>query len=96
LLFVGAQKGRRFALPNSRFLLHQPSTQLFGQASDMEISAKEILRTRRRYVEVLSREIGTPPDKIEADSNRDFWLSAEECQKYGLADKIVTNRSEIQ
>jgi ATP-dependent Clp protease, protease subunit len=95
LIFLGGAKGRRFMLPNSRFLLHQPSTQAFGQASDMEITAHEILRTRKKYAEIVAKEIGSNSDKVESDSNRDFWLSAEEAKKYGLVDKIVTTRAEV-
>jgi len=96
LIHLGGAKGRRFVLPNSRFLLHQPSTQMFGQASDMEISAKEILRMRKRFAAIVATEVGSTQEKIEGDSNRDFWLGAEESVKYGLADKVVATRAEIQ
>lgn len=95
LIHLGGRKGRRFVLPNSRFLLHQPSTAMYGQASDMEISAKEILRTRKRFAQIVAQDIGATPEKVETDSNRDFWLNAEESIKYGLADKVVASRSEI-
>lgn len=95
LIFLGGHKGMRYALPNARFLLHQPSTTTFGAASDMEITAKEILRLRKRYAEVCAAEIGKDADKIIEDSNRDFWLDADECLKYGLIDKIVKSRSEM-
>ena len=95
LIYLGGDRGKRFTLPHSRFLLHQPSTSTFGQASDMEITAKEILRTRRKYAEVVAREIGTDPEKVVEDSNRDFWLDAEECKKYGLCDKVVVERKEM-
>jgi ATP-dependent Clp protease protease subunit len=85
----------RYALPNARFLLHQPSTTTFGAASDMEITAKEILRLRKRYAEVCAAEIDKDAEKIIEDSNRDFWLDADECLKYGLIDKIVKSRSEM-
>ena len=95
LIYLGGTKGRRYATPNSRFLLHQPSTQAFGQASDMEITAQEILRTRKKYAEVCAAEIGSNADKIQSDSNRDFWLAADECKKYGLVDKVIVKRSEM-
>jgi ATP-dependent Clp protease protease subunit len=95
LIYLGAGKGQRFALPNSRFLLHQPSTATTGYASDMEITAKEILRTRQRYGEIVANEIGSTPEKVQSDSNRDFWLNAEEALKYGLVDKIIHSRTEI-
>lgn len=96
LIYLGGAKGKRFCLPNSRFLLHQPSTTAYGQASDMEITANEILRMRKRYAEIVALEIGSSAEKIQADSNRDFWLNAEEAKKYGLVDKIVKSRAEIQ
>ncbi len=95
LIYLGGSKGKRYALPNCRFLLHQPSTQAFGQASDMEITAQEILRTRKKYAEIVAKEIGSNADKVQADSNRDFWLSADECKKYGLVDKVIVTRSEM-
>ena len=93
---LGSAPGKRFTLPNSRFLLHQPSTQAFGQASDMEITAQEILRTRKKYARIIAAEIGSDPEKVEGDCNRDFWLGAEEAVKYGLANKVVKSRTEIQ
>ena len=95
VIFLGGSKGKRFTTANSRFLLHQPSTQAFGQASDMEITAQEILRTRRKYAEIVAMEIGSNSDKIQQDSNRDFWLSADECKKYGLVDKVIVKRSDM-
>jgi len=95
LIFLGGHKGMRYALPNARFLLHQPSTTTFGAASDMEITAKEILRLRKRYAEVVANEINKKAEEIIQDSNRDFWLDAEECLKYGLIDKIVKSRSDM-
>ena len=95
LIYLGGTKGKRSVTPNSRFLLHQPSTAAFGQASDMEITAQEILRTRKRYAEIVANEIGSNTDKVESDSNRDFWLSAPEAKKYGLCDKVIISRSEI-
>lgn len=94
LIYLGGTKGRRFTLPNSRFMLHQPSTQAFGQASDMEITAKEILKTRRKYAEVVAKEIGHSAEKVMEDSARDFWLDAEASVKYGLCDKVTVKRAE--
>jgi len=95
LIYLGGAKGRRFMTPNSRFLLHQPSTQAVGQASDMEITANEIIRTRKKYAEIVAKEINSTREKVESDSNRDFWLGAEESKKYGLVDKIIVSRSEM-
>lgn len=96
LISLGGDKGQRFMLPHSRFLLHQPSTSTgIASASDMEITAKEILRTRQKYAEVVAMEVNSDADKVMKDSNRDFWLDAEESKKYGLVDKIVRERKEM-
>ncbi|MBI3831591.1 MAG: ATP-dependent Clp protease proteolytic subunit [Planctomycetes bacterium] len=95
LIYLGGRKGKRYSLPHSRFLLHQPSTSAFGQASDMEITANEILRTRKKYAEIVAEEIGTNADKVVSDSNRDFWLSTDEALKYKLVDKVIVERKEI-
>lgn len=95
LIHLGSDKKRRFMLPHSRFLLHQPSTAVTGQASDMEISAREIIRLRERYAEIVAVEIGTEKKKVLEDSKRDFWLNAEEALKYGLVDKVTASRSEM-
>jgi ATP-dependent Clp protease protease subunit len=94
-IFMGGEKGQKFALPYARFLLHQPSTGAYGQASDLEITAKEILRIREVYAEIIQKEMGIEQKKLLEDANRDFWLGAEEALEYGLIDKIVTNRSEL-
>lgn len=96
LIYLGSAKGRRFTMPSSRFLLHQPSTQAFGQASDMEITALEILKTRKKYAHIIATECGLNSEKVEADCNRDFWLGAEDAVKYGLANKVVKSQTEIQ
>jgi ATP-dependent Clp protease, protease subunit len=96
LIYLGGTRGNRFTLPNSRFLLHQPSTQAFGQASDMEITAQEIIRTRKKYAGIVGNETNLDAEKVEADSNRDFWLTAEQAVKYGLADKIIKSITDIK
>lgn len=95
IIFVGGDRGQRFSLPNSRFLIHQPSTYAQGQASDLEITAKQILKIRDRYNAIVSAETGIKADKILTDANRDFWLNTEEAKSYGLIDKIVTEQGEI-
>jgi len=95
LIYLGGTPGKRFALPNARFLLHQPSTSTRGQASDIEITAKEIVKIKRRYNEIVSELTGKPVDKVEADADRDFWLSAQESAAYKLVDKVITKRTEI-
>ncbi len=91
LLTAGAE-GKRSALPNSRFLLHQPMGGFSGQASDIAIHAKEILRMKDTLYSILSKHTGQTKKKIEKDSDRDYFLVAEEAVKYGLIDKIMTQR----
>ena len=95
LIFVAAKKENRFALPNTRFLLHQPAGGTMGPASDVAIQAKEIIRMRRRLNEIFARETGQPVERIEKDTDRDFWMSAEQGVEYGLVGKIVQNVVEI-
>ena len=91
LLTAGAG-GKRIALPNSRIMIHQPMGGMQGQASDIEIHAKEILKTRAKLNEILAKHTGRPLEKIEADTDRDFYMSAEEAQQYGIVDKIIEKR----
>ncbi|GAB4195742.1 MAG: ATP-dependent Clp protease proteolytic subunit [Coleofasciculaceae cyanobacterium] len=91
-LLTAGTKGKRFALPHARIMMHQPSkagTQ--GSASDIEIEAKEILRIRRRLNEIYAERTGQPLEKIEKDTDRDFFLSAEEAKEYGLIDRVLSN-----
>ncbi|MBI4882071.1 MAG: ATP-dependent Clp protease proteolytic subunit [Planctomycetes bacterium] len=96
IIYLGGVKGQRLCLPNSRFLIHQPSTYAEGQASDIAITAKQILKIRDRYNQIVAAETGTAADKIMKDANRDFWLSAEEALEYGLVDRIVAAQGEIE
>lgn len=91
LLTAGA-RGKRIALPNSRIMIHQPMGGMQGQASDIEIHAKEILKTRAKLNEILAKHTGQPLERIEADTDRDFYMSAEEAQQYGIVDKIIEKR----
>ena len=92
LLAAGA-KGKRNALPNSRIMIHQPSGGAQGQATDIEIHAREILRTREALNSILAERTGQPLEKIRVDSERDFFMSAPEAQAYGLVDKVIERRS---
>lgn len=92
LLAAGAQ-GKRFALPNSEVLIHQPWGGAEGQASDIAITAKHILRTRETLNKILAEATGQPLEKIEKDVERDFYMSAEEAKKYGLVDKLMKPKS---
>lgn len=95
LVFLAAPKGSRFTLPNSRFLLHQPSTMTRGQSTDIDIAAREVVALRRRYNTIVSDVTGKPLAQVESDSERDFWLGASAAVEYGLVDKIVTRRDEL-
>ena len=91
LLAAGA-KGKRLALPHTRVLLHQPWGQAGGQATDVELAAKEILRMRTLLDEILSRHTGQPVERIHKDTERDFVLSAEEAKEYGIIDEVISSR----
>jgi ATP-dependent Clp protease protease subunit len=93
LLAAGA-KGKRYCLPNSRVMIHQPSGGFQGQASDIEIHAREVLYLKKRLNEMLARHTGQPIEQIERDSDRDRFMGAEEAVKYGLIDRVLTNRTE--
>lgn len=93
LLNAGAP-GKRFALPNSRIMIHQPLGGFRGQASDIEIHAKEILRIKENLNLIMAKHSGQSVEKITEDTNRDNFLSAEEAQKYGLIDKVLSKRSD--
>ncbi|AXA35930.1 ATP-dependent Clp protease proteolytic subunit [Candidatus Sumerlaea chitinivorans] len=92
ILLAAGAKGKRFALPNSRIMIHQPSGGAQGQATDIHIAAKEILRIRERLNEILAKHTGQPIERIQADSERDFFLSAEEAVEYGLIDKVIYDK----
>lgn len=88
LLAAGA-KGKRYSLPNARILIHQPSSGFQGQASDIDIQAKEIMKIKSRLNQILAHHSGQPIEKIEKDADRDFFMSAEEAKEYGLIDEIL-------
>jgi ATP-dependent Clp protease protease subunit len=92
LLAAGA-KGKRFALPNSRIMIHQPLGGAQGQATDIEIHAREILRTREQLNRILAERTGQPLEKIQADTERDFFMSAHESKGYGLIDQVLDKRA---
>lgn len=89
VLLAGGTKGKRFALPNSRIMMHQPYGGVQGQISDIEIQANEILRYRNVLNEILAKATGQPLERIEKDTDRDYFLSAEEAKKYGVVDDIL-------
>ena len=91
LLAAGA-KGKRFSLPNSKVMIHQPLGGAQGQATDIEIHAREILKTREQLNRILAERTGQPLEKIERDTERDYFMSAEESKNYGLIDQVLTHR----
>jgi ATP-dependent Clp protease protease subunit len=91
LLTAGAA-GKRSALPHSRVMIHQPLGGVQGQASDIEITAREIAKTKRELYEIISHHSGVAIEKIEADADRDYWLSATEAKEYGLIDNVLSRR----
>ena len=94
-ILLSAPKEHRYSLPNTRFLLHQPSGGAGGQASDIRIAAEEILKLRERLNQLISDETGKPVEQVAQDSDRNFWMSAEEAREYGLVSKIIQSASEV-
>ena len=95
ILLAAGTKGKRYALPNSRIMIHQPTGGASGQASDISIAAKEILRWRKVLNEILSKHSGHPLDQIEKDSDRDYFMTAEEAKEYGIVDSVIENKKDI-
>ncbi len=89
LLLAAGTKGKRYALPNSRIMIHQPSGGFQGHASDISIQAEEIIKIRKRLDEILAKHCEQPVDKVHADSERDYFMSAEEAKAYGLVDEVI-------
>ncbi len=92
ILLTAGEKGRRSVLPHARVMIHQPLGGAQGQASDIEITAREIIKTRKELYEILANHTGQPYEKIEADGDRDYWMSAAQAVEYGLVDEIVAKR----
>jgi ATP-dependent Clp protease protease subunit len=94
-IYLGARKENRFCLPNTRFLLHQPLGGIQGQASDIVIEAEEILKMHERLIRTIAKETGQSYEKVKEDTDRNFWMSAEEAKAYGLVAKIVNRADEV-
>ena len=88
-IYLGADKAHRFALPNTRFMVHQPAGGIRGTASDIQIEAEEILKAQERINRTISDETGQPLSKVRDDTDRNFWMSAEEAKAYGLVSRII-------
>lgn len=95
IILLAAKKENRFAFPNSQYLIHQPLSEMKGVATDLEIHAKEIERIRERVNLLIANETGQNKDKIIQDTERDYWLNAEEAIAYGLVSKIISSRKEL-
>jgi ATP-dependent Clp protease protease subunit len=91
LLLAAGTKGKRFALPHARIMIHQPWGGVQGAAADISIQAKEILRLKERIEQILARHTGQPMDKIKKDTDRDYFMAAEEAKDYGLVDEVITS-----
>jgi len=95
-VFLAAPKERRVCLPNTRFMIHQPSGGAGGQSTDIAIQAKEILRTRERIARVIAAQTGTPIEKVRVDMERDYWMSAGEAIEYGIVSRIVESHADLR
>ncbi|VVM07400.1 ATP-dependent Clp endopeptidase proteolytic subunit ClpP [Methylacidimicrobium tartarophylax] len=95
VLLAAGSKGKRFALPNARIMIHQPLGGAQGQASDISIQAKEILRTKRQLNQILAMHTGQPLERLVKDTDRDFFMSADEAKEYGIVDEVVKTKVTI-
>jgi ATP-dependent Clp protease protease subunit len=95
LLLAGGAKGKRMVLPNARILIHQPYAQSYGQASDVELAALEILRLKETLEEILARHTGQSTEKVATDTDRDFVMTADAAKEYGIIDEILMTRHEV-
>jgi ATP-dependent Clp protease protease subunit len=96
IILLGAKKENRLSLPNARVLIHQPSTGIHGTAADIQIEASEILKCREKINRLISVETGQTMEKVESDTKRNFWMSAEEALKYGLVRKIIQTSDDLK
>ncbi len=94
-LLAGGAKGKRYALPNAEIMIHQPSGGAQGQATEIQITAEHILKTKKKLNEILAANTGQDYEKVAADTERDNWKSAEEAKEYGLIDAVISSRTEV-
>lgn len=94
-IYLAAEREHRYALPNTRFLIHQPAGGFGGDASDIEIHAREILKTRRRINRIIAEQTGQPLERVEKDTDRDYWMSVEESVEYGLVGSVIASAAEL-
>ncbi|MBO7486624.1 MAG: ATP-dependent Clp protease proteolytic subunit [Spirochaetaceae bacterium] len=95
IVLLASPKERRFAFPNSRYLIHQPLSGIRGVATEIEIHAQELEKMRVKINELISQESGKPVEKVQKDTDRDFWMNAEEAKEYGLVNAVITKRAEM-
>jgi len=95
IIQLAAPKDRRLGLPNSHYLIHQPLSGIRGVATDIEIHARELEKLRAKINHLIAEETGNPVEQVEKDTDRDYWMSAQEAVKYGLISKVITNRDEM-
>lgn len=95
-IFLGARRENRYCLPNTRFLIHQPIGGAGGPATDIAIEAKEIIKMRRRINEIIARETGQPIERVEQDTDRNYWMSAEEAKAYGVVTHIIDSADDLK
>ncbi len=95
IILLAAPKERRFALPNSHYLIHQPLSGIKGVATEIEIHAQELEKMRVKINEMISKETGLPVEKVSKDTDRDFWMNADEAKAYNLVSKVITSRNEL-
>lgn len=96
LILLASPKERRLGLPHSHYLIHQPSSGMKGVATDIEIHAAEIEKTKKLLNEIIANETGTPVEKVASDTDRDYWLNADEAKTYGLISTVISKRSELK
>jgi len=96
LLLAGGTAGRRFALPNAKVMLHQPAGEVGGQAADIEIAAKEVLKDKETLIKIFAKHTGQDPDKIRRETERDRYLTAQEAKEYGIVDEVLEHVSEAK
>ena len=94
-IYLAVDREHRYALPNTRFLIHQPAGGFGGDASDIEIHARELLKTRERINQIIADQTGQPLDRVAKDTDRDYWMSVEESVEYGLVGTVITNAEEL-
>lgn len=94
-IYLAAERENRYALPNTRFLIHQPAGGFGGDASDIEIAAREILKTRERINQIISEQTGQPLDRVAKDTDRDYWMSVEESVEYGLVGTVIDSSADL-